>query len=400
MALFDELERLHHLMGRRIVLPTPPACQWLMEQAKASGLPLGHLFVLSRPLSPGIRGSYERESGNLWCHYDGGDENGANEVLLCILTLIAYAKLGFAPPATIEEDWEQARKAHQEAFALARTWQREDLFPASALEQTLAYDEYLYRCHVAAGELSGSLHPSVARRAYCALLELQQRSHWSDAQFEAALTGTAVEDEAANAVVLDFDRTWLRARWLLTSTRKRKEQPNPFGAFALAQTPRTASVLRSALEQVAARPGASAPDNVLQLPKSATCCSFFRVEDALDLPPVLEQVNAWLMKDEPTCFARAWWKLYADKPAEGSGTAAHLYQLRVVYEDDQYTDEASGKGGERPPRELWVLFPVQRRLLTVETAWQRFLLSWMTCVEGHCESFYAGLQTLWSFLEA
>ena len=57
MSLVDELESIRQRLGHSIVLPTPPACLALVEQAQSVGIPLGKVFVLSRSLAAGIRGS-------------------------------------------------------------------------------------------------------------------------------------------------------------------------------------------------------------------------------------------------------------------------------------------------------------------------------------------------------
>src|SRR5690242_13804753 len=126
MALVDDLERIRLELGRSIVLPTPPACLELLDQAKAAGIAIRTLFVLSRSLSPGIRGSYDRQTGDLWCHYNSREEDGARHLLQCLLILIAHVKLAYPSPTTIEQDWEQAQAAHREAFALTRAWRREE----------------------------------------------------------------------------------------------------------------------------------------------------------------------------------------------------------------------------------------------------------------------------------
>jgi hypothetical protein len=399
MSLVDDLEFMRQWFGYSIVLPTPPACQALLEQAKATGIPVGRVFVLSRSLSDGIRGSYDRRSGDIWCHYDSRDNEGARNILQCLLTLIAHVKLQLPPPSTIEEDWEHARLAHEEARALASAWDRDDLFTTSELEAALAYDSHLYLCHTAAGELAGSLNPSIARLAYLALLEVQQRYQWSEAQFEAALNGIREDDEEANAAVLDFDRCSLRAYWLSTRTRKREEEPDPLGQFALAQTPRTARVLRSALEWVASHHTESGVFREPLQVADRTFLSFFRLEEAQDLSLVIAHVNAWLLKDFPECYARVRFSLYADiRWKETTAPSPHLYHMSVEYahcHEKRQADEGCGP----IRRELWVLVPARKREEVVEAAWQRYIRSWLTFADLSTEALYYGLQALWPWLQ-
>ncbi|WP_156025393.1 hypothetical protein [Thermogemmatispora carboxidivorans] len=58
------------LGGRRLRLPTPPACLSLLERARQAGIQVGDLFVVSRPLVPQAQGGYELSTGRLWCHDD------------------------------------------------------------------------------------------------------------------------------------------------------------------------------------------------------------------------------------------------------------------------------------------------------------------------------------------
>ncbi|BCL83636.1 hypothetical protein ccbrp13_61010 [Ktedonobacteria bacterium brp13] len=395
MSLVDDLDHIRQRLGRSIVLPTPPACQDLLDQAKAAGIPVGTLFVLSRSLAPGVCGGYDRRTGDAWCHYDGGDEEGARDVLQCVLTLIAHAKLHFPPPTTIEEDWEHVRLAHREAASLAQAWDREDLFSASDLDAFLSEDAHLYNCHVAAGELAGNLAPDIARDTYHALLAVQQRYQWSDAQFEAALGGVNEDEEEANAVVLDFDRCSLREYWLSTSTRTWADEPHPFGQWTLSQTLRTARVLRSALERVAY----PVEQEILYVPLQKadhTSLAFFRIECEQDLSLIIAHVNAWLL-DHPACFARMRWTLYADTQWRETVTPLpHLYHMSLEYfcHGEKQADERS----EPLRRDLWVLVPARKREELIEAAWQRYIRSWLTCADLHTDALYDGLQALWSGL--
>ncbi|GCE15074.1 hypothetical protein [Tengunoibacter tsumagoiensis] len=392
MSLVDDLESLRQHLGRSIVLPTPPACQALFEQAKAEGIPVGNLFILSRSLAAGVRGSYERRSGDVWCHYDSRSDEGALDVLQCLLTLIAYVKLSLPPPMTIEEDWHQFRLAHEETWALAKAWKREELFTALDLEAFLAHNSYLYRCHAAAGDLAGNLRPSSARNAYLALLDVQRHYQWSDTQFEAALEGRREDDEEANTVVLDFDRCSLRAFWFPPERDKRDQASCPFGQFTLPQTTQTARVLRSVLALVASQ------SIEARLPKSADGPSptFFYLECEQDLSIVMAHINALFLEDFPDYSLRAQFSLYADvRWKDTVAPSPHLYNVRMEYLTCDGKQECT-----LILRELWMLVPARKRNEIIEAAWQRYLRSWLTCASVSTYDLYTGLQSLWPFLQS
>lgn len=396
MSLVDDLEYLRRQFGRNIVLPTPPACQALLALAKAAGIPVGTLFVLSRSLAAGVHGSYDRQSGDMWCHYDNRDGTGERDTLCCLFTLIASVKLCLPTPTTIEEDWDQAARAYQEAAQLAMAWGYDTLFTATDLEEFLATHHHWYRCHVAAAMLAGNLSPTIARDAYQALLGIQWRSGWDNAQFEAALWGVREDDDDANAVVLDFDRGLLRARWLAARTRGSEADPDPLGRFALMQSPRTASLLRLALEKgVRHRTDLS----VCQIPMLRADGSFLscaRLESEHDLALLIALVNAWFLDDYPERYARARWTLYADRCWRETAAPApspHLYHLTLDYVPVQ----GHAHTGDAPiQRDLWVLVAASIRQEAVEAAWQRYLRGWLTCTDLRVEALYAGLQAFWS----
>jgi hypothetical protein len=362
-------------IGHGILLPTPPACDLLVQRARAEGIAVGRLYIVSRSLRPGVCGGYERNTGNLWCHYGAGEAEGEQELLRGLLVLLACVKLQRPLPTTIEEDWGNERDAWIEAAALAQAWQRPDLFPQALLQLRLDETRRLQAWHEAAGELAGNLDPFVAWSAYHALAEIRHRCGWNDEAFEAALYGYSECDDD-NAAVLALDRASLRATWSLPY-RAQREGP-PFGDLTLPYSTTTGHLLRSALETVAHRRGRGAAlasiertylDSPLQL-------HFVRVESDLDLPGLLARCNGWLIEEAPDCSAEAMWWVYG---ALGMG-ATRLYRLTVHYKKGWRGTAESPAG-----HELWVLFRPGERIQRVEAALQRYILCWLSVQEVRCE---------------
>ena len=381
-----EIIRLTH--GSNIHLPTPPACAALIERARADGILLGRLYVLSCPLTPGVRGSYDRTSGDLWCHFYAGDQRGDRPVLQCLLTLIAHAKLCQPVPETIEQDWQQEQAAWEAAIALASAWGMEDVFPEADLSEREREAEHLLVCHQAAGELAGNLDPFIARAAYHALADIRHERGWNDEQFEAALYGYSEQDEE-NAAVLAFDRTLLRASWSIPY-RTSREGP-PFGEWTLPQPLGAQHVLRHALEHAAC---AKKNRTTLRFVEREWFdvplhLHFRRVESDLDLTQLIDTANAWLIEEGRDLSAEGMWWLYA-------GSAEHVYRLTVHYKPS--FDETRPAEQMPPARELWALFRVGQHLRNVEAAYQRYILSWLRLQELRCEPLADGLQLLWASL--
>jgi hypothetical protein len=397
MSLFDEIEHLSQRLGQDMVLPIPPACHELLRQAQSAGIPIGKFMLFSQPLLPGVRGGRDRHTGDLWCSYAPFEQDALHDLLQYVLVLLASAKLDQPVPATIEQDWGQARCAHREARALALAWGREDLFTDADLAQFLALDEHLFRCHLAAGALAGTRDPFLARMAFYALLEVGRRHGWSNEQFEAALAGEREDDEAANAAVLDFDRSVLRAYWRSTHTRRDgNEVSSPLGAFALAQTTKTAAVLRAALEQVARRRAANHPHFPSFAISHNTFLSFVRLEGETDLSQAIAYVNTCLIEAFPHDAAHVQWTLYANQSeAASEQPSARIYRFRVEY----VSREEQAKQASAPVwREWWVLLPAQRCPQHVEAAWQRYLCAWRAWADPTIETLEEGMRALWSQL--
>jgi hypothetical protein len=381
-----EVARLR--LGHSILLPTPPACDELMVRARAEGIAVGQLLIVSRTLRPGVRGGYERRTGNLWCHFDAGEGGSEQELFRNLLVLLAFVKLQRPIPTTIEADWGDERDAWIEAAALAQAWQRPDLFEEATLGQRLDEIERLQSWHEAAGELVGNLDPFVARSAYHALAEIRHRRGWDDEAFEAALFGYSERDDD-NTAVLALDRAALRATWSLPS-RAQHEGP-PFGDLTLPYSTTTGHLLRSALETIAHRRERRSPLASIERAwfDSPLHLHFARIESDLDLPSLLALYNGWLIEEAPDCAAEVMWWVYG---TPGIG-ASRLYRLAVHY-------KKGWQGTGEPPagHELWVLFRPGERIQRVEAALQRYILGWLSVQEVRCEPLDDGLSMLWSWL--
>src|SRR5258707_972781 len=122
MTIPQTLQWWYHRLGRSIQFPTiPPACEQMLAQARAAGIPVGKLYIVSRPLAAGSLGTYDRDTGDLCCHYEASlGEKGQREVIQTLLILLAAVKLQAPVPQTIAQEWESMRQAMEEGHALAQ----------------------------------------------------------------------------------------------------------------------------------------------------------------------------------------------------------------------------------------------------------------------------------------
>ena len=257
MTIPQALQWWQHRLGRSIQFPQiPPACTRLMEQARAVGLPVGTLYIVSRPLAAGTFGSYDRDTGDLCCHYEASrGEEGQREVLQTLLILLAGLKLHAPQAQTIAQEWETVRQAIEEGHALAQQWGYASLFTTDDLTRLLARSVELASGHHLAAELAGNRLPWVARNAYAALQALCQDMPELATQehFAEALQGVSAHTQA-NDLLVSFDRSLLRERWVPTATRQLGERVS-FGEATVPVRPQSAHVLRMALSRAAAWTG-------------------------------------------------------------------------------------------------------------------------------------------------
>ncbi|HVU71168.1 MAG TPA: hypothetical protein VHD63_28835 [Ktedonobacteraceae bacterium] len=387
LSIREVLQRMHQQLGHSIVLPTPPACERIITQARAAGIALGTVYIISRPLEPGSPGSYDRATGDIWCVYDASlGEAGQREVLHTLLMLIAAFQHRFPIPTTIHEEWEQVYQEIEGAYHLAQVWGLGTVLTEEDLQSLLTQAVRLAACYCAAADLAGHRDPALVRHAYTALNARRTLfpALADEDVFASALAGTSLEDY--NDALVDFERSCLRERWVATSSRTSRE-PASFGDLALPRFPSSAAALRRALVRAACLPP----------PEDVTPLVFRQVRDEEEMAGLLRLVNRWLIETFPTAALRLHCQAYGDTTSMVAG-AARLYCLRLSYED---APDVQQSGSDRVVKELWVLFS-ERRLLkrrALEGAWQRFLISWLTWSDVQGESLTMGLHTLWSRLD-
>lgn len=383
MTIPQALQWWFQHLGRSIHFPvTPPACEQIIAQARAAGIPVGRLYVVSRPLAAGSFGTYDRETGDLCCHYEASrGKEGQREVLQRLLILLASVKCQFPVAHTIAQEWECTRQAMEEAHALAAQWGYTDVFSTEDLTRLLAQSVELAYGHQLAGNLAGNCSPWVARTAYSALQAWRSQCPALDTQerFLEALSGTSPETQANDGVVA-FDRSLLRERWMVTSTRP-QDKTASFQELTVPPSPQSAPLLRTALARVAS--WAKEP-----VPGSTSSCWYQEITDEMDLALLLRVVNNWLIETHPQAAVRLYCWAYGDAIPQVP-RSPHMYRLSLSYEDAPLSGPAT--------RDLWVLFAARpaSEPWAVEGAWQAFLVSWLTWSEILCETLANGLQILW-----
>jgi len=206
--------------------PLPALCRALWDQARASGIALGTLYVVERPPTdpdgrdddsnaargamdamdamdastrvrssggaPGapapawgaLLGAYHQASGDVWVR--AGDER---EMAQTLLHELAHAARRGPPPRTVDEDWDEEVAAWRLARELALAWGVPALLPLRDLARELVATERLRRDQHAAARLDGVTHPAAARAAYAALRRQADARRWDDAAFAVALAG-------------------------------------------------------------------------------------------------------------------------------------------------------------------------------------------------------------------
>jgi hypothetical protein len=388
-SFHDHIEQMRLLFDQEILLPTPLAFEALLRRARAEAIPVGQLFVVSRPLFPGVHGDYQRETRELWCLLDVTDPEGERKALQCLLSLMVHARREAEDPRTIEEDWQREHDAWQEAAQLAQAWGL-GAFSQADLEERLAEVERLSAAHLAAGALAGSADPHIARAAYGALLEVRATRGWDEQQWAEALAGVS-EDEEANTAVLSFDRTQLRRFWRVTAATSRQPKAPPFGALTLLPMPGAASILRRALKAAAERQIQRPPLHPVssRWQEAPLSLHLLQVAGEGDLAHALDVANVCLIETAPELAAEAQWAVY------GQPGGDHLYRLSVGYLPVRGTRQPE----ETLPaaQEVWVCFlnPVGKRQ-RLEAAWQGYITGWQRWIEIDTGTLTEGLSQLWS----
>ncbi|HEU5377145.1 MAG TPA: hypothetical protein VFV38_17070 [Ktedonobacteraceae bacterium] len=384
MTIPQALQWWQQRLGRSVQFPAiPPTCQQILAQARAAGLRVGTLSLVSCPLAVGCPGTYDRETGDLCCHYDASlGEQGQREVLQSLLVLLASSRLEAPPPQTIAQEWEAVRQAIADGYALAHQWGYASVFPEADVTRLLTRcTEAAYGHHLAA-ELAGNRLPWVARTAYTALSAQRMQSPLLDTteRFLQALGGTS-PDPQANDALLGFDRSLLRDRWIVTSSRPQGAPPS-FGKLALPRSSHAARRLRAALSRAAGWP----PDDALA--KQVSPVWFQEILEEGDLALLVRVYNGWLIETHPQAAVRLRCWIYGDGYRPVLGTP-RIYRLALSYEGTPLEGPST--------RDLWILCaehptPEQHAL---EAAWQTFLASWLTWSEMQTDALAQGLRLLW-----
>ncbi len=383
MAMLDDLEELSQRLHCNVVLPVPPLCRKILDQARAEGIAFGHVYIVCRPLQPGVQGSYDRQTRDMWCHYDGSlGQEGQRALVQSLLSMLAALQQDAPLPQSIEEDWAFMRQAHQGGFVLACKWGLEAFFTPQDAERLQMRDRSHFYCHLAAGRLAGHSAPIVARNAYFALLALREAQGWSEEQFEEVLRGTST-DQAANALAPLFDRSYLRRRWNTIQIRSSAE----VAGFGPAQVPTSQagthlrSILARVFEQQAARRSIRAPFLV----QAQNSHWFSSLCNDTDLSALVTLLNTWLIDEYPEAAVRMSWWCYAD-PSQASQLTPHLYRGEIRYEDLRACT-------------LWVFCDATPHTRRQEAAWQAFLRSWLSFAELCCAPLAEGVQALWKLFQ-
>lgn len=380
------IQLLAEWQEQRLLLPTPPTWEPLLHQVRAAGLPIQQVFVVRAPLTTGVRGSYHRDSQEVWCFLDQQDPQGERLALMCLFVLFAHATLQQPTAQTIQQDFEQERAAWKHAPLLAQRWGWPELFQEQDLQERLSEIDLLCSLHQAAAALVGTSNPSVARAAYRTLIRLQEQMKWDEAHFHAALEGRST-DEATNAALMDFDRTPLRSLWRMTSGQR---QDSPFGALTLPQTAQAASLLQESLE--AASHLQRTPIHATALPWSteASLLSFscVSIQTEQDLAHLIEIITIWLLEEAPDLALDGRWEVF------GKEETSHLYRLTVRYVPTIFTPERQ-ETERAEVREMWVRF--EQTGLLLETAWQRYILGWRQAMAiQYAGPLQEAISQLWS----
>ncbi len=384
MTIPQTLQWWQQRLGRSIQFPViPPACEQVVASARAAGIAVGTLYIVSRPLAEGSQGTYDRETGDICCHYEAKrGEQGQREVLQSLLIVLAGIKLHAPVPQTIAQEWEAVRQAIEEGYALAQQWGYADLFGIDDVTRLLTRSVELAYCHHLAAELAGNRLPWVARNAYAALAA--RRNHYpllnTQERFVEALSGTSV-DPQANDALLTFERSLLRKRWMVTTSRPSGESAS-FGELAVPGSSRSARFLRAALARAAGWPRDAVSEHARQ--------SWYQdVTDETDLAVLIRTLNGWLIETHPQAAVRLLCWAYGDGYRLAIGSP-RVYRLSLSYEDASLTEPTTC--------DLWVLFAARptAEQRALEAAWQTLLSSWLTWSEVQCEPMAQGLQILWT----
>lgn len=347
----------------------PPACLALWRRARAAGLPLGRLSLVTCPSSaPRLVSGWNRASGDVWVLHSGD----AGETLRRLLRELARAERHTPAPTTIDADWNEEIAIEHRARELALRWDVASAFADAPLAARLASLEMQRERHHLAADLAPTRDPLVARAAYDALRDLASEKGWSDTMFEAALC-EADEDDAVNVALVDVDRSRLRMSWHVGHG-----VGGTFGALACTQDTRSARTLRDALSRAGRLTTDWHTRSFVVREHGPRRTSLLRtLTEAAELPEVISAAQALMLARPDACPTVFWWCF--GEPA----SPVRLYQLGV-----NVADEIAS---------LSILVRARhQRDRIVEAALQRYIRSWSRVAAIRTGSFADGLTALWT----
>lgn len=348
------------------IYPAPSICAMLWERAQAAGIKLGELYVLRQSLEPGVGGSFNSTTRDIWVAYD---QERPEEAAKCLLHELAHARRGARKDGDINADWEEEEVVFRLAHQLAVDWGVAEWLSSAQLEEELAQVERYREQHWAAAYLAGTTDRYLARAAYKALYLLAGEKGWDMETFEQALHGWHA-DESINAAVVDWSRSYLRSSWRLIGF-----EGGDFGPLALPQGEESAEALRSTMREVA-RLGTSPGFQRQHRGTWAADFCFLTLTSRFELTRVIAAAQAALL-NHPDESALAFWYCYGDTP---DASAPRLYRLSISYAEPA------------PEAELWVLStPERAHDVVAEAAWQRYIAGWVA-PRGSCQDSMTGLR--------
>lgn len=374
VAEFGSLEhtlKMERLMtGRDRRLPVPDILDQFWWRAGAEGYPVRHLYVLDEPLHPGVAGTYNTSTKDVWIYLDrdcpdrAAAEAEAASNLLHEIAHAARAGRGVSRPETIGAYHRDEGATHRLAYRLARRWGVPHLFADKTLSAYLALIEERRDELERAGALAGNNALAVAQGAHDGLRALRGRHGWDDAAWEEALWGYPCDaGDPATVAVADLDRCLLRPTWSLGWGHGRG-----FEAIATATTVTAARTIRWVLEDLAGNSARLARANVrMRRTRGGErhLLGHIPLYNERDVRPFIAIANKALL-GERAWAAEAAWAVYG-----AAGDPLRYYTLTV-----SYSPPIGGETlGPRPPEvRLWGV--ALARVGEVEAALGAYIRGW------------------------
>jgi hypothetical protein len=386
VTIEEQIREWERQAGASLCVSPPSECQQLWDLARMHGVRVGRLFVLRHPLKVGRRGSWHRETGDLWIWHQGLAH--LSRTLVTELHELAHVVRNTPYCADIEAYWEEEYATYERASMLAQEWGVPQMLSREMLEGYLADVERFSLISSGIAALIGSRETTLVLVAEEQVRSL--RAQWGQDLdgFGRAVNGWGDSEEQFERLV-DLDRSCLRSGW-----RGIPCASGSLGRLALPRGGASARVLHALLRQMAERGGAPDGQAAVAHQLGERVCQFLFVEDQSALPRAVQLAQEMLLQF-PEAMARAVWTVYGDEAQVG---AARVYRLGLDFE---FAELGIGASKTQHLREVWVLFGFTRREdLLAEAAWQRYILSWQKGVQIRVEPLKEGLLFLWNILGA